>query len=152
MEIKKVYAFNNSIDTWLRLLTILNASFPSSIDREKLVYLDYITIHSWDFWELDSLHPPLPTRKWEIYIRRNIINEWLNLLEQKWLIELVYTKNNGIEYKATDLATPFIDSISETYIEKLNIRANWTFDNFFNYSIAQLKNKFITNYSWTIDL
>jgi hypothetical protein len=60
---------------------------------------------------------------------------------------LIYTKNNGIEYKATDLATPFIDSISEIYIEKLNIRANWTFDNFFNYSLVQLKNKFITNYS-----
>jgi len=125
VEQTKIHPFNNNIETGLRILAILNASFPKSFDLQTLLYLDYLTVHSGDMIDgIESLHPAVPSRKGEIFVRRTIINEGLDLLVSKGLIVKHYEKD-GIKYSASESSTPFIESLSEEYFLKLYQKANW---------------------------
>lgn len=141
----KIHPFNNKIETGLRILTILNASFPTSFDLQTLVYLDYLTVHSGDIVDgIKSLHTPVPSRKGELFVRRNIIFEGLELFEVKGLISKKY-ESKGIEYSASENATPFIECLSEEYFLELNSKAKWVVNKFTNISIHDLE-KYMQNY------
>ncbi|MCC6448444.1 MAG: threonine transporter [Chitinophagaceae bacterium] len=135
-----IHPFNNKIETGLRVLSILNSSHPNGFDLETLVYLDYLTVHSGDFSsDLPSLHPAVPSRKGEVFVRRAVIQESLELFESKCLIEKKYTET-GIIYFATENSTPFIENLNEEYCIELNIRANWVNLNFNTYTPLELYN------------
>ncbi len=120
-----IYPFNNQVETGLRSLCILTATFPKSFDLDYLVCLDYICVHSGDIDKhMPSLHPALPNRDGEIYVRRAIIEEGLNLFVAKHLIHRLYT-DTGIEYAATEGASPFLDNLSSVYANNLKDRAKW---------------------------
>lgn len=139
-KIEKTVPFNNSVETGLRILSILNESYPVSYDLQQLVYLDYLTIHSGDFdGSIESLHPAVPYRNGEILVRSSIIEKGLKLFISKGLIEKIFAVN-GIEYKATENSTPFIETLEEDYFKELLIRASWVSSNFSNFSFEELKN------------
>jgi hypothetical protein len=140
METKKnINPFNNSVESGLRILTILNEAFPKSFDLQNLVYLDYLTIHSADIDKTtQSLHPAVPYRSGEIMIRSSIIQKGLNLFVIKKLIEKQYNIN-GIEYKATENAMPFLESLEETYSTKLQEKANWAVSKYSKHTKKELK-------------
>lgn len=140
METKKnINPFNNSVESGLRILTILNEAFPKSFDLQNLVYLDYLTIHSADIDKTtQSLHPAVPYRSGEIMIRSSIIQKGLNLFIIKKLIEKQYNIN-GIEYKATENAMPFLESLEETYSTKLQEKANWVVSKYSKHNKKELK-------------
>jgi hypothetical protein len=140
METKKnINPFNNSVESGLRILTILNEAFPKSFDLQNLVYLDYLTIHSADIDKTtQSLHPAVPYRYGEIMIRSSIIQKGLNLFVIKKLIEKQYNIN-GIEYKATENAMPFLESLEETYSTKLQEKANWAVSKYSKHTKKELK-------------
>lgn len=134
-----VHPFNNSIETGLRVLAILDASFPKAIDINKLVYLDYIVVHSGDIDStVPSLHPPVPYRSGEIQVRRSIIETGLELFISKGLIIKRYS-NQGILYEASENSTPFLELLGESYSLKLLKRANWLAKNYVSLSDEQLK-------------
>jgi hypothetical protein len=136
---KKVYPFNNGIETGLRTLSVLNASFPMSYDIGLLVYFDYLTVHSGDVeGGLASLHPAVPNRSGEIFVRRTIIEDGLDLLISKNLVEKIYT-SNGIEYRATEQSTPFLESLSENYTLELIRRAEWVISKFSSYTESDFR-------------
>ena len=117
------FPFNNTVETALRTLSVLDAVFPRSVDLELLVCLDYICVHSADFFEgTQSLHPENPNRTGEVLVRRTIIEDALNFLHAKNLICVSYLPS-GIEYKAADLATSFLDRVSAPYSKTLVARA-----------------------------
>jgi hypothetical protein len=126
MEVMSViFPFNNSIETGLRTLCLLNAFFPRSFDLETLSCLDYMCVHTGDFDEsMQSLHPENPYRTGELYVRRNIIEEGVALFISKGLIEVLYD-SSGIEYIASDDAASFLDTISSSYSLGLIERAQW---------------------------
>jgi hypothetical protein len=129
----------NSVESGLRILTILNEAFPKSFDLQNLVYLDYLTIHSADIDKTtQSLHPAVPYRSGEIMIRSSIIQKGLNLFVIKKLIEKQYNIN-GIEYKATENAMPFLESLEETYSTKLQEKANWAVSKYSKHTKKELK-------------
>lgn len=139
MEIKNINPFNNSVESGLRILTILNEAFPKSFDLQNLVYLDYLTIHSADFDKTtQSLHPAVPYRSGEIMVRSSIIEKGINLFIAKNLIEKLFN-SNGIEYKATENAMPFLESLEETYSINLQEKASWAIGKFLKYSKQDLK-------------
>lgn len=140
MDIKKnINPFNNSVESGLRILTILNEAFPKSFDIQNLVFLDYLTIHSGDIdKKVISLHPAVPYRSGEIMIRSSIIENGLNLFMAKNLIEKLYNKN-GIEYRATENAMPFLESLEEKYSVDLQQNASWAVKNFSSYTKEELK-------------
>lgn len=144
---KNTSPFNNSIETGLRLLCLLNSSFPQSHDVQTLIYLDYLTVHSGDVKNgIKSLHPPTPNRTGEILIRRAIIEDGLNFFIQKGLINIVYS-TNGIEYKASEEATPFLESMTSTYFEALSERSQWVINHFSEMTPELLKNYIRENIS-----
>lgn len=148
MEIKSQITFNNRIDIWLRILIVLDAIFPQDVDIEELVYLDYLLVHSWDANWPDSIHPEVPSRWWEIYIKRDIIQESLDLFHHKWLIEVVYSSNHGITYKASEYSSPFLEKLNENYSIKLINRGVWLKDKYSTFNLQELKEmvpKLITN-------
>ncbi len=130
MEINKIQPFNNKVETSLRILCILNEAFPQSFDIQSLVYFDYLSVHSADVDEnMESLHPPVPNRSGEIFIRRVIIEEGLDLLLSKNLLQILY-KEDGIEYKASESATPFLEGLSSEYLKKLSTKVKWAIYHF----------------------
>jgi len=141
METKKnINPFNNSVEAGLRILTILNEAFPKSYDLQNLVYLDYLTIHSADVDKTtQSLHPAVPYRSGEIMVRSSIIEKGLDLFIAKKLIEKQYNIN-GIEYRATETAMPFLESLEETYSTKLQEKANWAVSKYSKHTKQELKN------------
>lgn len=139
MEKKYINPFNNNVESGLRILTILNEAFPESFDLQNLVYLDYLTIHSGDIdKKIKSLHPAVPYRSGEIMIRSSIISNGINLFISKNLIEKVYN-SNGIEFRATENAMPFLESLEERYSIDLQKKAIWAVNNFSHYTKEELK-------------
>jgi hypothetical protein len=53
--------------------------------------------------------------------------------------EKVYCKT-GVEYLASEEATPFVESLNEEYTIDLSTRAHWVFDKFQFYDFSKLKN------------
>lgn len=140
MEIKNINPFNNSVESGLRILTILNEAFPKSFDLQNLVYLDYLTIHSADIDKTtQSLHPAVPYRSGEVLVRSAIIEKGINLFIAKNLIEKLFN-SNGIEYKATENAMPFLESLEEAYSINLQEKASWAIGKFLKHSKQDLKN------------
>ena len=139
MKINKINPFNNNVETGLRMLCILNESFPKSFDLQKLIYLDYLTVHSGDIDKtVKSIHPSVPYRIGEIFVRRSIIQDGLNLFIKKNLIQKVYT-NSGIFYKASENSTPFLEVLEEDYFKKLKKSAKWSINKFSDMNSKSLK-------------
>lgn len=139
LNTNKITPFNNGVETGLRILCILNESFPLAIDLPKLVYLDYITVHSADIdRSVDSLHTPVPYRNGEILVRSSIIENGINMFVEYGLIERVYHES-GIQYRASDYSSPFLESLEEVYLLKLLNRAKWVASNFSGLSFDDLK-------------
>ena len=136
----RINPFNNSVESGLRVLSILNEAFPKSFDLQNLVYLDYLTIHSADVDKnIQSLHPAVPYRSGELMVRSSTIEKGLQLFIDKKLIEKHYNAN-GIEYSATEDATPFLESLEEEYSMNLLEKAKWVVLKFSKYSNIELKN------------
>lgn len=139
MKNKSTTPFNNNIDTGLRMLCLLNESHPISFDLQKLIYLDYITVHSGDIdRSVKSIHPPVPYRSGELLIKRSIIQSSLELFISRNLIEKKYTKE-GIEYKASEDSSTFLETLEEEYFIELKERANWTIKHYSHLRNKELK-------------
>lgn len=140
----RVYVFNNAIETGLRVLIILRAAYPSALDLQQILYYDYLTVHSGDVEDgPKSLHPQVPNRSGELFVRRKILEDGLELFISNGLIEKVFTLQ-GIEYRATENASPFLDMLNEDYTLELMERAQWVVHEF-QYKATEELEKFIKN-------
>ena len=122
--------FNSPLETGIRTLAILVASYPHAHDVSRLVQYDYLTVHSADADGPPSLRPPLPLRSGELLVRRGLIEAGLRLMMSRRLVRIV-PDARGILYAAEDAAGAFFDSLQSRYILELRDRAQWvasTFD------------------------
>lgn len=133
-----VEPFNSPLETGLRSLAILEAAFPSRHDLQRLVELDYLVVHSADVGGPESLHVPLPLRAGELLVRRQLIEKGLLLMMSKGLIER-HTVAAGIEYSASDTASPYLANLSASYTLRLRERAQWLVGNFEGFSTEELR-------------
>ena len=125
MTNKTNLAFNNHVEYGLRALAILKHLYPSSGDLDKLACVDYIVVHSGDFSNsLNSLHAPIPHRSSELYIRRSLMRDGLNLLCQYGLVSVI-NDESGFQYLLTEEGEPFLDMLSSEYLEHVQKRAKW---------------------------
>ena len=121
--------FNNPLESALRSLALLVEAHPDTLDLQKLVYFDYLLVHSADANGPFSLHPPTPQREGEIAVRRDLIEHGLHLLVVRGLVEQRAT-NEGFEYAAGDLAGSLIASLTTEYSHLLLDRAVWVTETF----------------------
>lgn len=133
-----VEPFNSALETGLRSLAILEAAFPSRHDLQRLVELDYLVVHSADVGGPESLHAPLPLRAGELLVRRQLIEKGLLLMMSKGLIER-HSTETGIEYSASETASPYLANLAAIYTLLLRERAQWLVCNFEGFSTEQLR-------------
>lgn len=139
MPEQTIFPFNNYVETGLRLLTLLTAAHPLAFDIDHLVYFDYMVVHSGDIDPAaPSLHPAVPNRSGEILVRRNLLILGLEVFIHKGLIQRYYNEK-GIQYGATEYATPFLDALGEDYTDLLFLRSQWAISNFGTYTLPELQ-------------
>lgn len=138
-EVSASILFNTPLETGLRSLVILEKLAPNTSDLQRLVYFDYLVVHSAD---IDggpaSLHAPVPHRSGEIIVRRNLVERGLNLMISRELAKRHFL-NSGIAYGITELTSPFLSHFQSQYFENLRTRASWLSNKFQNTSDDQLK-------------
>ena len=139
MTIEKISPFNSALETGVRTLAILVASYPRTHDLARLVQYDYLTVHSADVGGPPSLHPPLPMRSGELLVRRGLIEAGLNLMISRSLINRE-AHDQGFVYAAEEAAGSFFDNMQSPYIMQLRERAAWVVSSF-----DQLRNNDLEN-------
>lgn len=138
IETMRVEPFNSPLETGLRSLAILEAAFPHPYDLQRLVELDYLVVHSADVGGPESLHAALPLRAGELLVRRQLIEKGLLLMMSKGLIERQVAAG-GIEYAASDVASPYLASLTAPYTLRLRERAQWLVSNFHGFSTEEIR-------------
>jgi len=137
MSERKISPFNSALETGIRTLAILVASYPRAHDLGRLVQYDYLTVHSADANGPPSLHPPLPLRSGELLVRRGLIESGLRLMMSRSLIRR-QIHPEGLLYAAEDAAGAFLDNLQADYIVQLRDRAAWVTSTFDELSANEL--------------
>ena len=141
--------FNSPLETGVRALTVLAELAPAALDLQRLVYFDYLVVHSADAGGPRSLHPNTPLRNGELLVRRAVIERGVLLMVGRGLIER-RMETRGITYAATDEAAPFLDCLTSAYAGSLRQRAEWVIERFGQLDDDALKSFVDTNFErWT---
>ena len=136
--------FNSPIEFALRSIILLEGTYPTGLDLQRMVFYDYLLVHSKDADGPESIHPATPHRSQEFLVKRNVLQQGLLLLMSRKLVIQEY-ESTGIVYEASELATPFIDSLQSPYILLLKDRADWVINNFRSNSAKELEEFFYKN-------
>jgi hypothetical protein len=141
--------FNSALETGVRALAILVEAYPAEYDLQRLLYFDYLVVHSRDADGPESLHPNTPLRNGELLVRRGIIERGLLLLISRKLVDR-HARADGISYSASDEAAPFLDCLQARYSQALRDRAQWAVEAFGLLRDDDLKSYFDTHFErWT---
>ncbi len=143
--------FNSPLETGVRALVILNATYPKAFDLSQLTWFDHLVVHTGDIGGPDSLHPNVPHRSGELLVRRCLIKDSLTLMRRLHLVE-AYPNEHGIVYQATDDAYPFVDLLRSKYAMDLKGRAQWLAERVCNLDEKEIKNLIIQKMGrWNIE-
>lgn len=128
---------NSPLEVALRLLFIFSNT-NQSLDLQRLVYYNYILIHSSDLQNgPKSIHADLPRRSCEMLVNRKIIQKALTILLSRALIDVVYLKK-GISYKRNKQTPILLEYFNSTYSKQLQERALWLCSEFDSMNDKQL--------------
>ncbi len=141
--------FNSALETGLRSVTILAEACPEEFDLQRLLYFDYLVVHSSDAGGPASLHPDTPLRNGELLVRRSVIERGLNLFISRNLVER-HARERGLFYSASEAAGPFLECLESPYCRELRERASWAVDTFGGFDEGEFKNYFDAHFErWT---
>lgn len=137
--------FNSPLECGLRALVLLDAAQFAACDLQRLVFYDYLLVHSGDVPEgPDSIHPPTPLRSGEALVRRHWIERGLVLMISRELVIRNFSAQ-GILYQASPLTSSFLAYMEEPYTKRLRERAGWVLERFGGYSDHDLVEFFKAN-------
>jgi hypothetical protein len=137
--------FNSPLECGLRTLVLLRAAQPLACDLQRLIFYDYLLVHSGDVPEgPESIHPPTPLRSGEALVRRHWIERGLGLMISRELVIRTFS-DKGIMYEASPLTESFLGYMREPYTKKLQERAEWVIARFGNYADSRLVDFFKAN-------
>ncbi len=129
---------NGPLEVAVRVLTVLTAAFPARLDLNKLVLLDHGSLHSADLGGPESLHPPLPIRTGELGMKRERIQEGVQVLIRADLAHMEPTAD-GIHFWASERAVGFLRLLETEYAHALTERAAWVVEHFGDMSDSDLR-------------
>ena len=90
-EERNTTVFNSPLEIGLRVLYVLSELYPKGCDLQRLVYYDYILVHSNDVPSgPKSIHPNTPHRTAEILVKRELVKKGLTLMNSKQLIKSIF--------------------------------------------------------------
>lgn len=117
--------FNSQLDVALRTSVTIWAASPSALGASRLVYYDYLVVHSGDVQGgPTSLHPATPYRGGELVVRRDLIASGLSLLCSRRIARHIES-DEGYLYELGDNGAGFVDSLTSSYARRLRERALW---------------------------
>ncbi|SFF07224.1 hypothetical protein SAMN05428981_11445 [Bacillus sp. OV194] len=134
-------SFNSPFEVGLRMLIILAVTPVIKSDLQRLIYYDYLVLHTNDVGVVGSptsIHPDTPHRSGEIIVRRQVMQEGLKLMNSKNLINIIYDEN-GISYSSSQLTQTFLDLFESDYYKKLQKNASWVTSYFSEYTEIEIK-------------
>lgn len=124
------YVFNTPLECGLRSAALLLAAYPDVCDLQRLVQYDYLLVHSGDVeGGPPSIHPATPNRSGELLVRRSLIEQGIEFMIRKLVIEQTFT-GHGFGYRAGEYAAVFLDSLESDYTQQLRRRADWVVGRF----------------------
>lgn len=137
-EERNTNVFNSPLEIGLRVLYLLNELKPSGCDLQRLVYYDYILVHSNDIpGGPESIHPSIPNRSTEILVKRDLLKKGLTLMQSKQLVDSIF-EPTGITYRATELTATFLKYNTSDYANRLKETSIWLVNKFKTYSDEKL--------------
>ena len=143
-EERNTSVFNSPLEIGLRALFILNQLQPGACELQRLVYYDYILVHSSDVpGGPQSVHPSIPHRSTEILVKRELVKKGLTLMYSKQLVDFIFDPT-GIMYKANELTGPFLSYNKSEYANSLKEISVWLVKKFKDYTDENLS-QFIKN-------
>ncbi|WP_412563277.1 ABC-three component system middle component 2 [Thalassobius sp. MITS945101] len=125
--------FNGPVETGMRAVLCLHASFPKELDIQRLTALDYLLVRTSLLGGPPDIHPSTPIMTPVTQVRRKAVSESLDLMMSRELVERSITEK-GIFYRAGEYSSFFVDALCTSYSEQLRYRANWIADYFATYS------------------
>jgi hypothetical protein len=137
-EERNTSVFNSPLEIGLRVLYLLNELQSDGCDLQRLVYYDYILVHSSDVPNgPKSIHPSIPHRTTEILVKRELLKKGLTLMHSKQLVDSIFDET-GIKYKATELTRPFLEYNKSEYAISLKEISSWLVNKFKSYTDKKL--------------
>jgi hypothetical protein len=121
--------FNSPVETSLRTLIVLEAMYPRPCRLSELTWFDHAVVHTNDLGGPPSLHPDLDSSVGELLVRRKLIEEALNLLQQLHLVEACYDEQ-GVTYLPGEESPALVELLSSPYNQRLRECAEWVANNF----------------------
>jgi len=103
---------------------LLVEAFPRPLDLNELVLLDHGMVHTADLAGPPSLHPPLPVRIGELGVRRQVLEEAIQVLLRAELAEIV-AETGGIRFRAGENSEGFLGLLESARARELSERARW---------------------------
>lgn len=137
-EENDVLLFNSPVETGVRALVVLNAVYPRALDLSQLTWFDHLVVHTADIGGPASLHPDVPQRSGELFVRRRLIEESLILMRRLHLVS-VLVEDLGITYQASDEAPAFVKFMKSKYARDLKERAQWLAQHICSLDAASIK-------------
>lgn len=122
--------FNSPLETGIRALVLLDALYPRPCDLTEMTWFDHLVVHTSDLAGLtgveapSSLHPDLPGRAGELFVRRSLVERSLRLMHQVHLVDIVHG-DDGIHFLASEDAPSFLGMLQAPYTQELKRRAGW---------------------------
>ncbi|HLO98861.1 MAG TPA: ABC-three component system middle component 2 [Fimbriimonas sp.] len=144
MDHSATTVFNSPLEAGLRVLALLIESFPQSMDLQKLVFLDFLAVHSQDADGPISLHPPTPHRSAELVLRRDLLEQGALLMMSRGLVSRAFHES-GFLYGATEEAGSFFISLKAPYTVALRDRVKWVMATFGANTSEELRGFFNRN-------
>lgn len=143
---------NSSLEVSLRILILLRNFNDEQLDVDDILLLDYYVLHLNDFdTKLESIHPSIPNRENEIFVRRESIQQGILLLESRDLIDTNYTPT-GITYSANSFTLLFTDYLESPYAIKLKKNLEASIDRNKREIILKIKETLFNNINlWSSD-
>ena len=131
--------FNTPLECGLRLLFLLNACYPKRADLQRLISYDYLIVHSGDVGDGPaSLHPAVPFRGSEWFVKRDLVRNSLDLMFARELPDKRLNKD-GIYYAGSKLTEAFIKLLVSPYASDLKLRASWVAERFGGLTDVELR-------------
>lgn len=133
------YVFNTPLETGLRSAALLLAAYPQGCDIQRLVQYDYLIVHSEDVeGGPPSIHPATPHRAGELLVRRKLVEQGLEFMARRLVVEKQFDEAGGIIYRAGEYAILFMGALTSNYATKLQRRAEWVVGRFQGMSDEEL--------------
>lgn len=120
---------NSPLELGLRTLVVLTASFPRQLDVDRLVLMDYCLLHSADLGGPESVLPAISTRGGELGIKRSVLEHGLQVMARARMIDVV-ASTEGLTYRASEAAAPFLRLVSSPLLDRLTEVALWAVTDF----------------------